>query len=34
VTDGFRKMPAWKEEYSDDERMKIVAYIMSGSFSP
>ncbi len=34
VTDGFRKMPAWKDEYSDDERMKIVAYIMSGSFSP
>lgn len=34
VTDGFRKMPAWKDEYTDDERMKIVAYIMSGAFSP
>ena len=34
VTDGFRKMPAWKDEYTDDERMKIVAYIMSPSFSP
>lgn len=34
VTDGFRKMPAWKDEYTDDERMQIVAYIMSGSFSP
>ena len=34
VTDGFRKMPAWKEAYTDDERMQIVAYIMSGSFSP
>lgn len=34
VTDGFRKMPAWKDEYSDEERMKIVSYILSGSFSP
>lgn len=34
VTDGFRKMPAWQDEYTDDERMQIVAYIMSGSFSP
>lgn len=34
VTDGFRKMPAWDEEYSDEERMQIVAYILSGSFSP
>lgn len=34
VTDGFRKMPGWKDAYSDDERMQIVAYIMSGSFSP
>ncbi len=34
VTDGFRKMPSWKDEYSDDERMKIVAYVLSSSFSP
>lgn len=34
VTDGFRKMPAWKEQFSDDERMQIVAYILSSSFSP
>ena len=34
VTDGFRKMPAWDEVYSDDERMNVVTYIMSGSFSP
>lgn len=34
VTDGFRKMPGWKDEYTDNERMQIVAYIMSGSFSP
>ena len=34
ITDGFRKMPAWKEQYSDLERMQIVAYIMSDQFSP
>ena len=34
VTDGFRKMPPWKEVYSDEERMQIVAYILSDSFSP
>ena len=34
VTDGFKKMPAWKEEYTDDERMQIVAYILSDKFSP
>ena len=34
VTDGFRKMPAWKDTYTDEERMQIVAYILSGSFSP
>ena len=34
VTDGFRKMPAWKDAYSDNERMQIVTYIMSDSFSP
>lgn len=34
VTDGFRKMPDWKEQFSDEERMQIVAYILSKSFSP
>lgn len=34
VTDGFRKMPAWKDVYSDDERMAVVAYILSRKFSP
>ncbi|MBX2855034.1 MAG: c-type cytochrome [Rhodobacteraceae bacterium] len=34
VTDGFRKMPPWKDAYTDEERMQIVAYILSGSFSP
>ena len=34
VTNGFRKMPPWKEVYSRDERMSIVAYILSKKFSP
>lgn len=34
VTDGFRKMPAWMEVYTDEERMQIVAYILSSKFSP
>ncbi|MEM7267892.1 MAG: c-type cytochrome [Pseudomonadota bacterium] len=34
VTDGFRKMPAWKDVFSDEERMQLTAYILSGSFSP
>ena len=34
VTDGFRKMPAWDEVYSDDERMNVVIYILSDKFSP
>ena len=33
VTDGFWKMPGWKAFYSDDERMKIVAYVLSRKFS-
>ncbi len=34
VTNGFRKMPAWKEVYSKDERIAVVAYIKSRKFSP
>lgn len=34
VTDGFKKMPAWKEQYSDEERMQITAYILSDKFNP
>ncbi len=34
VTKGFREMPAWNEVYSRDERMAVVAYIMSKDFSP
>lgn len=34
VTNGFRKMPAWDEVYTPEERMGVVAYILSKSFSP
>jgi len=34
VTNGFRKMPAWDEVYTPEERMAVVAYIISKEFSP
>jgi mono/diheme cytochrome c family protein len=34
VTDGFRKMPPWKDVYSDEERMQVTAYVLSSKFSP
>ena len=34
ITNGFKKMPAWKTVFSLDERMQLVAYIMSDRFSP
>ena len=34
VTDGFRKMPAWKDVYTDEQRMQVVTYILSDRFSP
>ena len=34
ITDGFRKMPAWKSVFSLDERKSLVAYILSDEFSP
>lgn len=34
VTNGFRKMPSWKDVYSLDERIAIVAYVKSRKFSP
>lgn len=34
LTNGFRKMPAWKTVFSQDQRKSIVAYIMSDDFSP
>ncbi len=34
VTDGFRKMPGWADVYTDEERMQIVAYVLSDEFRP
>ncbi|MFK7859854.1 MAG: c-type cytochrome [Granulosicoccus sp.] len=34
VTDGFRKMPAWKTVFTLEERKNIVAYVLSNKFSP
>jgi mono/diheme cytochrome c family protein len=34
VTNGFRKMPAWKEVFSDEQRRAVVAYVLSRDFSP
>ncbi len=34
VTNGFRKMPGWRDIYSKEERMAVVAYILSDDFSP
>lgn len=34
VTNGFRKMPSWKDVYSQEERMAVVAYVLSSKFSP
>jgi mono/diheme cytochrome c family protein len=34
VTYGFKGMPPWKAVYSLQQRMAVVAYIKSDSFSP
>lgn len=34
VTYGFQKMPPWKDVFSMEDRMKVVAYIKSKEFSP
>jgi mono/diheme cytochrome c family protein len=34
VTNGFRKMPPWGEVYDEEERMDLVAWILSRKFSP
>lgn len=34
VTNGFGKMPAWKDVFSEKERMAVVAYIKSDDFWP
>lgn len=34
VTNGFGKMPPWKEVFTIEQRKGVVAYIKSSSFSP
>jgi mono/diheme cytochrome c family protein len=34
ITNGFRGMPALKEEFTEAERKAIVAYVLSRQFSP
>jgi mono/diheme cytochrome c family protein len=34
VTNGFRKMPGWKDVFTVEERKGVVAYIKSSEFSP
>ncbi|MCS6877936.1 MAG: cytochrome c [Geminicoccaceae bacterium] len=34
VNNGFRGMPAWKEVYSAEEIIGVVAYVMSDEFWP
>ena len=34
ITDGFRKMPPWKDVYSLKQRKALVAFIMNRKFRP
>jgi mono/diheme cytochrome c family protein len=34
VTNGFGKMPPWKDVFTLEQRKSVVAYIKSDSFSP
>jgi mono/diheme cytochrome c family protein len=34
VTKGFRAMPSWKSQLSQEERMAVTAFIMHKRFSP
>jgi len=34
ITKGYRKMPPWKDVFSLEQRMQLVAYIKSKQFSP
>ena len=34
ITNGFRNMPPWGEVYDEEERMDLVAWILSRRFSP
>jgi len=34
VTNGFRKMPAWKAVFNQQQRIGVTAYIMGDQFIP
>ena len=34
VTNGFRKMPAWRDIFNERQRVGVTVYIMSSEFSP
>ncbi len=34
VTNGFRKMPAWKAVFNQQQRIGVVTFIMSDQFMP
>jgi mono/diheme cytochrome c family protein len=34
VTNGFRGMPPWKDVYDDEQRMDVVAWVLSRQFTP
>jgi mono/diheme cytochrome c family protein len=34
VTNGYKKMPPWKEVFSKEERMNVVAWVLSDRFAP
>jgi mono/diheme cytochrome c family protein len=34
VTNGFRKMPAWRDIFNERQRVGVTVYIMSDTFSP
>ena len=34
VTNGFRKMPAWRHVFSQSQRVAVTVYIISDTFAP
>ena len=34
VTNGFRKMPAWRDIFTEQQRVGVTVYIMSPEFAP
>ena len=34
VTNGYKKMPAWKDVFDKEQRMAVSAYVLSRNFAP